>query len=359
MIAAFATAVVATKVAHGFVQPMRVSSLRTGAASQHQQHRDTCSAIDNRRFRRDSVATTAALPASAGEDAGRERAELSCSGVEEQEEVVERPKSKRRWAAGARRSLARGAASLATFTFSATALSGLSADLQHRLNAGGDGATTVSMPGAMKSAEASVFKPFHKRTVQEKLANLPAFMVTNAKGSPYLSPTEANEPQVSDVRTLCSRSARSNRVVEARKKREERLVVVLSTNSCETHPHASVCDVKHVPLYYQQCCPRRERRTGASGGLLRAYPRRPRMLVQHEPRSRRDFVAVLCCAGQVFMQTKTAVHVLLVCAVESERTYRSVHQRHGPTMVNRVVGIEYDNQHDRRLWPVRKHINRQ
>ncbi|CAN0557820.1 unnamed protein product, partial [Ectocarpus sp. 8 AP-2014] len=40
------------------------------------------------------------------------------------------------------------------------------------------------------SAEASVLRPFEKRTVEEKLANLPAFMVTNKKGSPYLSPTE-------------------------------------------------------------------------------------------------------------------------------------------------------------------------
>lgn len=203
VIAAVATAVVATKGAHAFVPPACASSWRTGlAASQHQQHPqdNTCSAIDNRRFRRAS-ATIMALPASdaaqaAGEAAGPEDAELSSSGVGE---GGQRPQQKRRWAAGARRSLVRGAASLATFTLGATALSGLSADVQHRLNtAGGESAATVvSMPGAMKSAEASVFKPFEKRTVEEKLANLPAFMVTNAKGSPYLSPTEANEPQVS------------------------------------------------------------------------------------------------------------------------------------------------------------------
>ena len=200
VIAAVATAVVATKSAHAFAPPTRASQWRTGAASQHQQRQETCSAIDNRRFRRASAATTA-LPASApaqsaAEAADPKDAELSCSRVAEEEEEEERPRQKRRWAAGARRSLLRGAASLATFTVGATALSGLSADLQHRLNAGGDGATVVSMPGAMKSAEASVFKPFEKRTVEEKLANLPAFMVTNAKGSPYLSPTEANEPQV-------------------------------------------------------------------------------------------------------------------------------------------------------------------
>lgn len=205
VIAAVATAVVATNCAHAFVPPARASSWRTGAASQHQPPQDTCSAIDNRRFRRATAATTMALPVSAApaqvEAAAEdpEDAELSCSGIGEQEE--ERPQQKRRWAAGVRRSLLRGAASLATFSVGATALSGMSADLQHRLNAGGDGATVVSMPGAMKSAEASVFKPFEKRTVEEKLANLPAFMVTNARGSPYLSPTEAHEPQVrQDVR---------------------------------------------------------------------------------------------------------------------------------------------------------------
>lgn len=220
VIAAVATAVVATKSAHAFVLPARASSSwRTGAASQRQQQqrKDTCSAIDNRRFRRASAAATTALPASApaqeaaeaGDEAaaagGPEDAELSCSGVgNEEEEEEERPRQKRRWAAGARRSLLRGAASLATFTVGATALSGLSADLQHRLNAGGGGgATVVSMPGAMRSAEASVFKPFEKRTVEEKLANLPAFMVTNAKGSPYLSPTGANEPQVCMCTYVC------------------------------------------------------------------------------------------------------------------------------------------------------------
>ena len=85
---------------------------------------------------------------------------------------------------------------MATFTLGTTALSGLSADVQHRLNSGDGAAAQVSMPGAMKSAEASVFKPFSKRTVEEKLATLPAFMVTNSKGSPYLSPTGPGEPQV-------------------------------------------------------------------------------------------------------------------------------------------------------------------
>lgn len=91
---------------------------------------------------------------------------------------------------GFRRCLVRGAASLATFTFGATAVSGLSADLQHRL--GG----AVSIPAAMQSAQASVFKPFGKRSVEEKLGNLPAFMVTNSKGSPYLTPTLEEGHQV-------------------------------------------------------------------------------------------------------------------------------------------------------------------
>lgn len=198
VIAAVATAVVATQGARAFVSHTCASSWRTRPACQHQQQKSTCSAIDNRRFRRAGPIT--ALPASAmvqaaGEAADPGDAELSPSSIGE---GGQRPQKERRWAAGARRALVRGAASLATFTLGATALSGMSADVQHRLNRG-DGATVVSMPGAMKSAEASVFKPFEKRTVEEKLANLPAFMVTNAKGSPYLSPTEANEPQVRSI----------------------------------------------------------------------------------------------------------------------------------------------------------------
>ena len=212
LIATVATAIIATKTTHAFVPRARASSCRAGATSQHQPRQDTCSAIDNRRFRRASAAATTVLPASATAQAaaksaseaaegGLKDAGPSCSLVgeegEEEEEEEGRPQQRWRWAAGgARRALLRGAASFATFSVGATALSGMSADLQHRLNAGRDGATVMSVPGAVKSAEASVFKPFEKRTVEEKLANLPAFMVTNANGSPYLSPTEPNEPQV-------------------------------------------------------------------------------------------------------------------------------------------------------------------
>lgn len=94
-----------------------------------------------------------------------------------------------RWA-GVRRSLARGAASLATITFGATAISGVSAEVKHRT----EGA--VSMPLAMPSAQASIFKPFARRTVEEKLGNIPAFMITNGKGSPYLTPTPKEGHQV-------------------------------------------------------------------------------------------------------------------------------------------------------------------
>lgn len=188
-------AAVAAKSAQAFVAPARTSSpscWQTGAASQHQQPRDTCSAADNRRFRR-AGSNTGASPLAAS------RAEVDDEDLCSPPAAAEEDPPKRRWA-GARRSLARGAASLATFTVGATALSGLSAGVQHRLNSGDGAAVVVSMPAAMKSAEASVFKPFQKRTVEEKLANLPAFMVTNDKGSPYLSPSEDGAPQVCVLR---------------------------------------------------------------------------------------------------------------------------------------------------------------
>lgn len=92
-----------------------------------------------------------------------------------------------RWAA-LKRSFTRGAVSLAALTFGATAMSGMSAELKNRMG--------ISIPGAVVSARASVFRPFTRRTVEEKLGNLPAFMVTNFKGSPYLAPSEEDGVQV-------------------------------------------------------------------------------------------------------------------------------------------------------------------
>lgn len=94
----------------------------------------------------------------------------------------------RRWPKVLRRSLARGAGSLAAFTFGATTLSGVSAEVQHRLG--------TPIPGAVASARASIFKPISKRTVDEKLASVPAFMVTNYRGSPYLTPSTKQGEQV-------------------------------------------------------------------------------------------------------------------------------------------------------------------
>lgn len=93
----------------------------------------------------------------------------------------------RRWAA-LRRSVIRGMASLAALTLGTTMLSGMSAEAQNRMG--------KSMPGALSTARASVFKPFSRRTVEEKLGNLPAFMVTNFKGSPYLVASEERGVQV-------------------------------------------------------------------------------------------------------------------------------------------------------------------
>ncbi|CAN0070850.1 unnamed protein product [Ectocarpus sp. 6 AP-2014] len=189
-LAAVATAVVAAKGAQAFVAPSGAScpsSLRAGATSRQQQQQPyTCSATNNRRSRRAPPPPLAAAAAAAARGAGEDD---HCPPADAARE------GKGRWA-GARRSLARGAASLATFTVGATALSGLSADVQHRLNSRDGAAVVVSIPAAMELAEASVLRPFEKRTVEEKLANLPAFMVTNKKGSPYLSPTEPGEPQM-------------------------------------------------------------------------------------------------------------------------------------------------------------------
>lgn len=154
---------------------------------QQQQAPSTCSSLAiNSRPNRPMTTTTMYASSTNREDGG----ELSAGGSSEEVERKKEAQHQRvRWL-GIRRSLARGAASLATFTVGATALSGLSAEVQHRT--GG----RVSMPAAMKSAEASIVKPFTKRTVEEKVANLPAFMVTNIKGSPFLAPTEEEGYQV-------------------------------------------------------------------------------------------------------------------------------------------------------------------
>lgn len=97
-------------------------------------------------------------------------------------------RSERRWAA-LTRSLRRGAASLAALMLGTTTLSGISTEVQKKVG--------YRLPGPVAMARASVFKPFSKRTVEEKLGNLPAFMVTNYKGSPYLAPAEEQGVQVS------------------------------------------------------------------------------------------------------------------------------------------------------------------
>ena len=94
-----------------------------------------------------------------------------------------------RWAR-VRRSVALGAASFTAVLLGTTTVAGLLAEVEEKL--GG----TVALPMAMKSAHASVLKPFSKRSVEEKLGNLPAFMVTNNKGSPYLTPTQEEGHQV-------------------------------------------------------------------------------------------------------------------------------------------------------------------
>ncbi|CAN0276727.1 unnamed protein product, partial [Laminaria digitata] len=167
-----------------FAPPRCASSWRTAAAaagtahtSSRKEQQHTCSAIDSRCLRR---ATTLAATAAQSDEPAADAASAAALPSAEQLELEEGQRQSRR--AGVRRCLARGAASLATFTFGATAVSGLSAELQHKL--GG----AVSVPAAMQSAQASVFKPFGKRSVEEKLGNLPAFMVTNSKGSPYLTP---------------------------------------------------------------------------------------------------------------------------------------------------------------------------
>lgn len=175
-----------------FAPPRCASSWRTAAAaagtahtSSRKEQQHTCSAIDSRCLRR---AMTLAATAAQSDEPAADAASAAALSSAEQLELEEGQRQSRR--AGVRRCLARGAASLATFTFGATAVSGLSAELQHKL--GG----AVSVPAAMQSAQASVFKPFGKRSVEEKLGNLPAFMVTNAKGSPYLTPNVEGGHQV-------------------------------------------------------------------------------------------------------------------------------------------------------------------
>lgn len=191
---ALVTVAVAVAVAHGahaFVQPSCALAWRTTSAAaatahttQSRNRPHTCSVVDNRRLR------PATMRVSNSEDA-----DISASAVDAlvmEEERTGEGQPGLRWA-GVRRSLARGAASVAAFTFGATALSGLSAEVQHRVGGG------VSMPAAMESAQASIFRPFAKRTVEEKLSNIPAFMITNVKGSPYLTPTTEDGHQVGGV----------------------------------------------------------------------------------------------------------------------------------------------------------------
>lgn len=174
-------AVAATHDVRAFMPPGRAApSWRATTAGR----RHTCSAADSRDIR----PATAVHASTTGDNADAlATAAAGSSNAEGQEES-----GVRRWA-GIRRSLARGAVSFTAVTLGATALSGLSAEIQQRL--GG----AVAMPMAMGSAEASVVKPFSKRSVEEKLGNLPAFMVTNAKGSPYLTPTGREGHQVGDM----------------------------------------------------------------------------------------------------------------------------------------------------------------
>ena len=172
VIAAATLAFAAVYGTQAFVPPRCASSWRTASAasgtahtsSRKEQH--TSSAIDSRCLPR--AVALAATAAESEEPTASDAASSSAVKLEMEEGQIQSPR------AGVRRCLARGAASLATFTFGATVVSGLSADWQHRL--GG----AVSVPAAMQSAQASVFKPFEKRSVEEKLGNLPAFMVTNS-----------------------------------------------------------------------------------------------------------------------------------------------------------------------------------
>lgn len=136
---------------------------------------NTCSAVSSRRIR-------TVVNAATQDDAAI--AAASDSPME-----VNQKKDLRRWA-GVQRSIARGAASYAAVTLGTAAVAGLSAEVQQR--SGG----AVALPMAMQSARASVFKPFSKRSVEEKLGNLPAFMITNKNGSPYLTPTGEQGHQV-------------------------------------------------------------------------------------------------------------------------------------------------------------------
>lgn len=194
--AALAAAVANNGVAEAFVPqavPLRSTTVTTSLRRQHTATKNTCSATDNRRMQQHQLGRprTSRMSMAAAGTSGEDNQESDASELEPRAEEGEgRAEGRQRRWAGLRRSLAIGSASLATFTLGATALSGLSASLQHRM---GD---TVSMPAAMLSARASVWKPFEKRTVGEKLGNLPAFMVTNYKGSPYLTPSGDEGAQV-------------------------------------------------------------------------------------------------------------------------------------------------------------------
>lgn len=197
--AALAVAAANSGVAKAFV-PQVAPWRTTPVTSQRRQHtatKNTCSATDNRRMQQQQLGPrTVRMSAAAAGTSGEGEQDSDATALERRAEEGEGGGEgrQRRWA-GLRRSLAIGSASLATFTLGATALSGLSAEVQHRV--GG----AVSMPAAMLSAKASVWKPFNKRTVGEKLGNLPAFMVTNYKGSPYLTPSGDEGTQVGCIWT--------------------------------------------------------------------------------------------------------------------------------------------------------------
>lgn len=171
--------------AYAFTSPSLASSTRRAdAVIISKEVKNTCSAVSSRRIR-------TVVNAATKDDAATAAAPDSTMDVDQKKDLG-------RWA-GVRRSLARGAASYAAVTLGATAVAGLSAEVQQR--SGG----TVALPMAMQSARASVFKPFSKRSVGEKLGNLPAFMITNKNGSPYLTPTEEQGHQVTFTCTGASR----------------------------------------------------------------------------------------------------------------------------------------------------------
>lgn len=185
-IAAMALAITVVHNSCAFTPPRLASSTRRAEAViiSKEVKTNTRSAISSRRIR-------TVVNAATKDDAATAAASDSPMDVNQKKDLG-------RWA-GVQRSLVRGAASYAAVTLGATAVAGLSAEVQQR--SGG----AVALPMAMQSARASVFKPFSKRSVEEKLGNLPAFMITNKNGSPYLTPTEEQGHQVTFTTTAASR----------------------------------------------------------------------------------------------------------------------------------------------------------